>query len=143
MHTWSNTEDRDNHHGPLMKLDRDLADIPNNDYNYDMDRQTEKGHLPGVVLDSWGAVDSDAQSHPAPNNDFIASEPASERIRREHHVIISDQEMNERVGTGGLMGRDQGEGTDDTWVASHHAQRTQYPTTADPGVDLTGEQVWH
>jgi hypothetical protein len=76
-------------------------------------------------------------------NDVIASEPASERIRREHHVIISDQEMNERVGTGGLMGRDQGEGTDDTWVASHHAQRTQYPTTADPGVDLTGEQVWH
>jgi len=143
VHPWSNTEDRDNHHGPLMRLERDVADVPNNEFNFDMDMNSDAGHLPGVVLDSWGAVDTDTQSRPSPSNDFIATEPASQRIAREHRVIISDQEMNEQVGAGGLMGRDQGGSTDDTWVEKHHAHRTIYPTSADPGTDLTGKELWH
>jgi len=143
VHPWRNTADRDNHHGPLMNLDRDLADIPNNKYSYDMDQNAEEGHLPGVLLNSWGAADADAQSKPMATNDFVPSETASSRIAHSHHVIISDQEMNERLGTGGLMGRDQGEGTDDTWVEKHHVYRTQYPSSADPAVDLTSEAGWH
>ena len=103
-------------------MDRDLADIPDNTYSADMDKNAELGHLPGVLLNSWGAVDADAESKPMAANDFVPTEPASERIARQHHVIVSDQEMNERMGTGGVMGHDQGGGTDDTWVEAHHVQ---------------------
>merc|ERR1719253_466909 len=125
VHPWHNTEDREDNHGPLMTLERDEADFPNNRFNYDMDRNTEKGHLPGVNVDAWAGVDVDSQSRPSASNEFVASEPASDRIARRHHVIISDQEMNERVGTGGVMGRDQGGSTDDSWVAKHPAHRTE------------------
>lgn len=133
VHPWHNTADRG----------RDLADIPNNEFKLDMDMNSERGHLPGVLLDSWGGVDSDANSRPAPTNDFIPSEPASQRIARQHRVIISDQEMNENMGTGGLMGRDQGGSTDDSWVDGHHTHRTQYPVSADPGATLQGNALWH
>ena len=143
VHPWYNTEDREDHHGPLTKTERDIADVPNNEFNFDMDMNTDKGRLPGVLLNSWGAVESDANSRPAPSNDFVPSEPASQRIAREHRVIISDQEMNENLGTGGVMGRDQGAGTDDSWVEAHHTHRTQYPVSGDPGAALQGNELWH
>ena len=128
---------------PWRQAEASRADFPNTAYSDIMNSNSEHGRLPGVVINSWGAIQSDAKSRASSTNDFIPSEPASDRIRRRHRVVISDQEMSENVGTGGLMGRDEGEGTDDSWVESHHSRRTMYPVSADAAEDLTGEQVWH
>ena len=123
----SNTLDLGGVH-PFDHAEDSVADFPDTDFEASMDTSEDEGRLPGVVVDNWGALGTDSGSRAVEDNSFVAREPITSRVGRRHRVIISDQAMNEHLGTGWLLGHDAGAGVDDAWVKRENVRAATFPT---------------